>query len=69
MKIHLPENWVQKLIKLPENGMGVQHVDIFLRGGRVLQNVSVFNCEELSVEEPFDPSDIVDIQPAPIRAE
>lgn len=63
MKIRLPENWIQKLIKLPESGMGVQHVDIFLNEGRVIRNVAVFNCEELSTNDVFETSEIVDIKP------
>jgi hypothetical protein len=62
MRIKLDEKWSRKLAELPETSMGSQHVDIFLRGNRIIRDVPVFNAEECQSPEEFDPSDIVDMQ-------
>ena len=41
--------------------MGSQHVDIVLKHGRVLRNVTVFNGEDCEVEQPFDVKEIAEI--------
>lgn len=63
--VHLPEYWIDHLVHLPESGMGYQKVNIFLRGGTVVKDVIVLNAEECQVAEPFDASEIVDVQLAP----
>jgi hypothetical protein len=60
--VRLPEQWSERLIHLPESGMGYQRVNIVLKEGKVLKNVTVLNAEECQVSEPFEPSDIVDVQ-------
>ena len=42
--------------------MGSQHVDIILKNGRVLQDLTVFNGEECQAGEAFDPTEIDDIR-------
>lgn len=64
VKILLPENIISELIKLPEQGMGYQLVDILLADGRELKNKFVFNSSILELEknEKFNTKDIVSIQ-------
>ena len=45
LKLNLRGKWSKKLVKLPESGMGYQIVDITLKDGRVLNRVTVLNCE------------------------
>lgn len=60
--IRLPAIWIDRLVHLPESGMGYQRVNIRLRQGKVLRNVMVFNAEECQVPEPFEISDIEDVE-------
>jgi len=62
MTVKLDEKWSRKLAQLPETSMGSQHVDIILKGNRVIRDVPVFNAEECQCPEEFDPEDIVDVQ-------
>jgi hypothetical protein len=62
MRINIGKTWQRKLAQLPESAMGSQHVDITLKGGRVLQNVPVFNGEDCEASEAFDPNEIIDIK-------
>ena len=48
--IKLPESFVNKLINLPESGMGYQVVKIILRSGKVLHSQKVINSEYLMLE-------------------
>lgn len=59
--VHLTEPWIDRLVHLPESGMGYQKVNIILKRGGVLKDVIVFNAEECQVPEYFEPSDIVDV--------
>lgn len=49
--IKLPNNFVNKLVKLPESGMGFQIVRVILRNGKVLNSQKVLNSELLILEE------------------
>lgn len=49
--IKLPESFVNKLVNLPESGMGYQVVKIILRSGRVLHQQKVINSEYLMLDE------------------
>lgn len=49
--IKLPESFVNKLVTLPESGMGYQVVKIILRSGRVLRRQKVINSEYLMLDE------------------
>lgn len=48
--IKLPESFVNKLVNLPESGMGYQVVKIILRSGKVLHRQKVINSEYLMLE-------------------
>ncbi len=52
--IKLPESFVNKLVNLPESGMGYQVVKIILRSGRVLHQQKVINSEYLMLDENQD---------------
>jgi hypothetical protein len=62
--IKLPESFINKLINLPESGMGYQIVKVILRNGRVLKMHKVFNSEILMLEENelIQAIDIVNIE-------
>ena len=60
--IRLPAVWIDRLVHMPESGMGYQRVNIRLRQGKVLKDVTVFNAEECQVPEPFEPSEIEDVE-------
>ena len=60
--VRLPEIWSERLVQLPESGMGYQKVNITLKQGRILKDVIVLNAEECQSPETFDPSDILDVQ-------
>ncbi len=64
MYLKLPSEWVERLQRLPESGMGYQVVDLDLEGGRRLRGVPVFNGEEIFVPESreFDVSEISRIE-------
>jgi hypothetical protein len=52
--IKLPENFVNKLVNLPESGMGYQVVKIILRSGKVLHRQKVINSEYLMLDGTQD---------------
>ena len=62
MRIRLERGWTEKLLKLPESGMGYQRVDITLEDGRKLSNVVVVNAEFIELSDCIGPSKIVDIR-------
>lgn len=62
MTIRLDEFWSQRLARLPESGMGYQKVNFFLKGNRVIENVTVLNAEECQTSERFDLADIVEVE-------
>jgi hypothetical protein len=61
MRIKLEPRWVQKLLALPESGMGYQRVDLRLVDGRQVKDVPVFNAEEVDLPEEFANSRIADV--------
>ena len=63
MRIHIGTFWQKKLTQFPESGMGAQHIDFILKGGRVIRDVTVFNGEDCELEESFDPKEILDVRP------
>jgi hypothetical protein len=66
MQLALEKKWTDRLLELPESGMGYQRVRVRLKDGRTLKEVLVFNAEILSVPDTvrqFTPSDIVSIEP------
>ena len=50
-KIKLPKHIVDKLIELPESGMGYQIVNLFLNDGSIIKNVKIQNCSFIIVDE------------------
>ncbi len=49
--IKLPESFINKLINLPESGMGYQIVKVIMRSGKILRSHKVLNSEFLMLEE------------------
>jgi len=49
--IKLPESFINKLINLPETGMGYQIVKVIMRSGKILHGQKVLNSEFLMLEE------------------
>ena len=62
MTVKLAKKWVDYLTRQPESGMGYQKVDVRLKGNRVLQNVPVFNAEEIDLPEDCAGSAIEQLQ-------
>jgi hypothetical protein len=62
MRIRLEPRWIERLLKLPESGMGYQRVDIRLVDGRELKDVVVFNAEEIEVPDEFAQAQIKDVR-------
>ena len=62
MKVHLEQRWIQKLVDLPESGMGYQRVDLRFADGRQINDVPVLNAEELDLPEEFADGRIADLQ-------
>lgn len=54
----LPAEWIDRLARLPESGMGWQRVDVELSGGRRLENCLVRNAEILESPEPPSRRDV-----------
>jgi hypothetical protein len=62
MTLHLTPSQIDKLVSLPETGMGYQRVDLVLRDGRVLRDIMVFNAEEAQVDDgQLTGNDVVDV--------
>lgn len=62
MRIKLDQRWIKRLLELPESGMGYQRVDVRFANGRELDDVVVFNAEELEVPNEFAQAEIKDIR-------
>jgi hypothetical protein len=65
MQIELRQEMVNRLLALPENGMGYQLVDLVLVDGRVVPSVPVFNSGVANLPDSFDgvkTSDIADVR-------
>lgn len=63
MRIKLDRCWTDRLLELPESGMGYQRVDVRLVDGRELRDVVVFNAEELEIPDDVGPATIADLRP------
>lgn len=53
MRIKLDKKWIDYLVSKPESGMGYQRVDVRLRNGRLIENLMVFNAEDLELPDEF----------------
>lgn len=62
MRVKLSDRLTQKLLALPESGMGYQCVDVQLIDGRELHGVLVFNAEEVELPETPAPVAIADVR-------
>jgi hypothetical protein len=51
MILNLSSHWIQKLVELPETGMGYQRMRVSLRNGRELRNVIVENAQHMSLPD------------------
>ena len=67
MRVTLGQKWIDKLVSLPETGMGYQIVDVYLESGAILRKLLVINCEEIVIHPPwtFFENDIQDIRLSP----
>lgn len=63
MRIRLDECWVQRLVRLPESGMGYQRVDVRFANGRELKDVPVFNAEEIELPDDAARLRIAELEP------
>ena len=59
--MRLSQKWVNKLINLPETGMGHQTVDVILKNGNTVKYLLVINCQDILGKVYFSEDDIVDI--------
>ena len=67
MQLELRQEMIDRLLALPESGMGYHLVDLILADGRVVPNVPIFNCEIARLPDAFrevTPSQVVDVRPA-----
>jgi hypothetical protein len=65
MQIELQKDIIDRLLALPETGMGYQVVDLVLSDGRIVPDVMIFNCEIANLPESYRgirPSDVADIR-------
>ena len=62
MRIKLDKLWVERLLAMPESGMGYQRVDVKLADGRELKDAVVLNAELLEVPDDFGLVTIADIR-------
>jgi hypothetical protein len=61
MRVPLDKKWSERLVRLPESGMGYQRVDIRFVGDRTIEDVLVFNAEVAELPEEFARLLITDI--------
>ena len=61
MRLQLEQRWTERLLELPESGMGYQRVDIHFANGRILKDIVVFNAQEFEVAEEFAQAEIRDV--------
>ena len=59
--MRLSQKWVDKLVNLPEAGMGHQTVDVVLKNGSVIKGLIIVNCQDILGSVYFSEDDIVDI--------
>lgn len=63
MRIRLDTRWTNELLRHPESGMGYQRVDIRFRNGRKLEDVPVFNAEDVELPDELARIEITDLRP------
>ena len=62
MRIKLAQRWIDRLLKEPESGMGYQRVDVRFADGRHIENVMVFNAEQLEVPDTFSGAEVQEVR-------
>lgn len=62
-EIQLSEHITEKLIAMPETGMGYQTVNLILENGKILINVTVLNSSIALLEEDIPSGEIIDVSP------
>jgi hypothetical protein len=62
MRIKLARRWIDLLLKAPESGMGYQRVDVQFTDGRRVENVMVFNAEQLDVPDTFAGAEVQELK-------
>lgn len=65
MKVALHKKWTERLLGLPESGMGYQRVRVRLKDGRTIGEAIALNAQVLELPDgvpPFDPGEIADIE-------
>ena len=62
MTIKLNDYWSQRLVQMPETGMGYQKVDLIFKDGRIIKEVYVLNAEDCETKEVFRVEEIADIK-------
>ena len=62
MRIQLAPRWIEVLRKQPESGMGYQRVDVRFADGRHVENVMVFNAEQLDVPDTFAGAEVQELK-------
>jgi len=70
MQVELRSELINRLLALPESGMGHQLVDLILTDGRIVPNVVIFNCEIANLPDAFRDirtSDIADVRLKQVR--
>jgi hypothetical protein len=66
MRLRLDPKWTERLLELPESGMGYHRVNVRLRDGRTLGPLTVLNSQFIDLPEDlanFLPTEIVAIDP------
>jgi hypothetical protein len=61
MIMRLPTQWEEFLTGQPESGMGYQRVDVRLASGRLVEDVPVFNADEIQLPDDCEEPDIRDL--------
>jgi len=59
-KVKIPNELIDKLITLPEKGMGYQIVDVELKNGTIINDVKIVNSSYLLISG-LQTSDIKDV--------
>ncbi|MEA2235790.1 MAG: hypothetical protein QOC81_514 [Thermoanaerobaculia bacterium] len=62
VRIKLDKRWVERLLKLPESGMGYQLVDVEMADGRELKKAVVLNAELLELPDGFGSATVTAIR-------
>jgi hypothetical protein len=65
MRLELSQKIIDRLLQMPESGMGYQRVDLVLRDGSIIPNVMVFNAEIADLPDArrgVTASDIADVR-------